>query len=76
MAYLSTSLHNPMNFYPNLDKLFQFRWGRREIRICKDYRKHLYPTHPILECRAGARNGHLEVLLLRSWLIVFTKAQG
>lgn len=58
------------------NNVLQLRFGKREISIHKDFRKRLYRTHPIVECCAGPSAGHLEILLLRCWLIVFSKAQG
>jgi hypothetical protein len=57
-----------------ISNVLQLRFGKREISIHKDGRKRLYRTHPIVECRAGPNAGHLEILLLRNWLIVFSKA--
>ena len=72
MAYLTTSLFSSTNL--STDSALQLRFGVREISIRKDFKKRFYHTNPIIECHAGAKAGHLEILLFRSWLIVFSKA--
>jgi hypothetical protein len=71
MSTLNTTIQNGIYHF----SVMQFRFGKREISIHKDGRKRLYRTHPIMECHAGPSAGHLEILLLRSWLVVFSKAQ-
>lgn len=71
MAYLNTAFHTQAL----VNKPFLLRIGQREISISKDFRKRFYQTNPLIECRAGVNAGHVEVLLLRSWVIVFSKAQ-
>ena len=51
------------------------RFGRREVSVCRDFRKRFYQTNPLIECRAGVNAGHVEVLLLRHWLVVFSQAR-
>jgi hypothetical protein len=31
-------------------------------------------VRPLVECTAGARPGHLDILFLRRWLLVLSKA--
>jgi hypothetical protein len=71
MKYLTTP---QFHLTPFGGENFQWRFGSRAISISKDFRKRFYHTHPILECHAGTEAGHLEILLFRSWLIVFSKA--
>ena len=71
MAYLNTAFHTQAI----VSNAFLLRIGRREISICKDFRKRFYETNPLIECHAGNNAGHVEILLLRSWLVVFSKAQ-
>lgn len=71
MAYLQTAFQTQ----PIVSNAFLMRIGRREVSICQDFRKRFYTTNPVIECRAGVNPGHVEVLLLRSWLIVFSKAR-
>ena len=59
-----------------ISNAFLVRIGQREVSVGRDFRKRFYPTNPIIECRAGINAGHVEVLLLRSWLVVFSKAQS
>ncbi len=53
--------------------LFLIRFGRREISVCRDSRKRFYTPHPLLDCRVGFVRGYIELLVLRKWLIVFSK---
>ncbi|MBV8622302.1 MAG: hypothetical protein JO174_02320 [Herbaspirillum sp.] len=52
------------------------RLGRREIFICRDTYVRRYRVNPVIECSAGIEPGHLEVLLLRRWLVVLSKARA
>ena len=54
---------------------FMLRLGRRELVITRDFRKRFYAVNPIIECDTGVDAGHLEVLLLRRWLLVLSKAK-
>jgi len=71
MAYLNTAFQTQAL----VNTPFLLRIGRREISISNDFRKRFYQTNPLIECRAGVKPGHVEVLLFRSWLIVFSEAQ-
>jgi hypothetical protein len=48
--------------------------GRREMLVCRDFRKRFYAVNPIIECDTGIEPGHVEVLLLRRWLLILSKA--
>lgn len=52
------------------------RLGRREIFICRDIYVRRYRVNPVIECSAGIEPGHVEILLLRRWLVVLSKARG
>jgi hypothetical protein len=54
---------------------FLARFGRREIRVMRDFRKRFYPVNPIIECDTGLDAGHVEVLLFGRWLVVLSKAR-
>lgn len=54
---------------------FLMRLGRREIFVCRDFRKRYYHVNPVLDCSTGIEPGHLEFLLLRRWLIILSKAR-
>ncbi|HJV72605.1 MAG TPA: hypothetical protein VJ654_00160 [Noviherbaspirillum sp.] len=54
---------------------FLLRLGRREIFVCRDFRKRYYHVNPILDCSTGIEAGHLELLFLRRWLIILSKAR-
>ncbi len=53
---------------------FLLRMGRREMLVCRDFRKRYYAVNPVLECDTGVEPGHVEVLLLRRWLLILSKA--
>jgi len=53
---------------------FLLRFGRREMLVTRDFRKRFYPVNPIIECDTGVEPGHVEVLLLRRWLLILSKA--
>ncbi len=78
MAYYNptaTNMHVASSYYTPVTSSFLLRFGQREVSVCRDFRKRFYPTNPFIECRAGVNPGHVEILLLRSWLIVFSKAR-
>ena len=74
MAYL----HQPVGSRFGIEYAptsFLMRVGRREIFVCRDFRKRYYRVNPILDCSAGVEPGHLELLLLRRWLVLLSKAR-
>ena len=54
---------------------FLMRLGRREVFVCRDFRKRYYRVNPVIDCSTGIEPGHLELLLLRRWLIILSKAR-
>lgn len=68
-------LHTAVPASGQLDRPFLARIGQREISVCRDFRKRFYQANPLIECRAGVNPGHVEVLLFRSWLVVFSQAK-
>lgn len=54
---------------------FLMRFGRREIFVCRDFRKRYYSVNPVMDCSTGVEPGHLEVLLFRRWLVILSKAR-
>lgn len=54
---------------------FAIRFGRREIFAGRDFRKRYSSLSPILDCRAGIEPGYVELVLLRKWLIVLSRAR-
>lgn len=52
------------------------RFGRREVFVCRDTYVRRYRVNPIIECSAGLEPGHVEILLLRRWLLVLSKARA
>jgi hypothetical protein len=54
---------------------FLLRMGRREMLVTRDFRKRYYPVNPLIECDTGIEPGHVEVLLMRRWLLILSKAQ-
>lgn len=53
---------------------FMLRFGRREVLVTRDFRKRFYPVNPLIECDTGVEPGHVEVLLMRRWLLILSKA--
>jgi hypothetical protein len=53
---------------------FLVRLGRREVMVCRDFRKRYYAVNPLIECDTGIEAGHVEVLLMRRWLLILSKA--
>jgi hypothetical protein len=53
---------------------FLMRLGRREMVVCRDFRKRYYAVNPLIECDTGIEAGHVEVLLMRRWLLILSKA--
>lgn len=54
---------------------FLIRLGRREIFVCRDFRRRCYSVHPVLECSTGIEPGYLEMLIMRRWLVILSKAR-
>lgn len=74
MRNLNTSMNSSfgLEYAPTS---FLVRLGRREIFICRDFRKRFYQVNPILDCSTGIQAGHLEMVLMRRWLIILSKAR-
>ena len=51
------------------------RFGRRELSIGLDFKKRPYYVRPLIDCLPGAQTGHVEILLFRKWLMMFSKAK-
>lgn len=54
---------------------FLIRLGRREISVCRDFRKRYYAVNPVVDCSTGSERGYIEIVLLRRWLIILSKAR-
>lgn len=54
---------------------FLMRFGRREMFVCRDFRKRYYRVNPIVDCSTGIEPGHLELLLFRRWLVILSRAR-
>lgn len=72
MNNLRIALHSRFEYAPTS---FLVRFGRREIFVCRDFRSRYYSVNPIIECGAGIEAGHLEILILRRWLVILSKAR-
>jgi hypothetical protein len=73
MAYL----HNPVGSRFGVEYAptsFLMRVGRREIFVCRDFRKRYYRINPLIDFSAGVEPGHLELLLFKRWLVILSKA--
>ena len=53
---------------------FLLRMGRREMLVTRDFRKRYYAVNPVIECDTGIEPGHVEVLLMKRWLLILSKA--
>lgn len=53
---------------------FLLRFGCREVLVTRDFRKRYYAVNPIIECDTGVEPGYVEVLLLRRWLLILSRA--
>lgn len=53
---------------------FSLRFGSRQLSFSYDPYVRRYDVRPLVECTAGARPGHLDILFLRRWLLVLSKA--
>jgi hypothetical protein len=54
---------------------FMMRMGRRELSVGRDFRQRYSALNPILDCRVGIESGYVELVLLRKWLIVLSRAR-
>lgn len=73
MANMTSSLSTGFNL-DYVATTVQLRVGKREVSISRDCRTRYYLAHPLIECRPGVAPGHLQILLLRKWLIVLSQA--
>ena len=53
---------------------FSVRFGRRLLSFSYDPYVRRYDVRPVFEFTAGSRPGHLDILFLRRWLLVLSKA--
>lgn len=70
---IMTTLNSSFGLH-NTPAPFLARFGSREIRVTRDFRKRFYAVNPIIECDTGIDPGHVEVLLFGRWLMVLSKA--
>ncbi len=54
---------------------FLMRFGKREMFVCRDFRKRYYKVNRLIDCSTGIEPGHVELLLLRRWLVILSKAR-
>lgn len=74
MANVNASLFIPSR-NDRISHPFMLRIGPRSLWLSKDFRSRYYLVNPVIEFRAGLEAGHLEILFLRKWLLVFSKAR-
>jgi len=58
-----------------LPSAIRIRLGQREIFMSRDCRQRYCPIKPVFNCSTGIEPGYVELVLLRKWLIVFSKAR-
>ncbi|KIF81505.1 hypothetical protein [Noviherbaspirillum autotrophicum] len=54
---------------------FLMRFGRREMFVCRDFRKRYYKVNPVLDCSTGVEPGHVELLVFGKWLVILSRAR-
>lgn len=74
MANLHTSLDGRLGL-ESTPTSFLLRMGRREMFVCRDFRRRYYNVNPVIDCSPGIEPGHVEVLLFRRWLVIFSRAR-
>jgi hypothetical protein len=74
MAYLNNSF-GPRFGLEYAPSSFLIRLGKREVFVCRDFRKRYYRVNPIIDCSTGIEAGHVELLVLRRWLFILSKAR-
>jgi hypothetical protein len=74
MAHLNNSF-SPRFGLEYAPTSFLVRFGNRELFVCRDFRKRYYKVNPVLDCSTGIEAGHVELLLLRRWLIILSRAR-
>lgn len=75
MTNLPIDVNARFGFFSSAHRNIRLRLGRRELSVCRDFRKRFYAVNPLFDCGAGEQPGHLEILVLRRWLLVLGKAQ-
>jgi hypothetical protein len=53
---------------------FSLRLGNREMHVSRDFRNRYYKVNPIIDCSTGLQRGHVELLVMRKWLVILSKA--
>lgn len=74
MAYLNNSF-GPRFGLEYAPSSFLVRLGKREVFVCRDFRKRYYKVNPVIDCSTGIEAGHVELLVLRRWLVILSKAR-
>lgn len=81
MTYLTNNLNSRVSLgyaptsFASVPTSLTLRFGKRELFICRDFRKRYYHVNPLVECGAGVEAGYLEILLFRRWLLILSKAR-
>ncbi len=74
MAHLNYSM-SPRFGLEYAPTSFLMRFGRREMFVCRDFRKRYYKVNPVLDCSTGVEPGHVELLVFGKWLIILSRAR-
>jgi hypothetical protein len=77
-GFVMTTIHSTFDSRFGLEYApmsFLVRFGKREMLVCRDFRKRFYAVNPIIECDTGVQPGHVEVLLFGRWLLILSKAR-
>lgn len=54
---------------------FLIRLGKRELFVSRDFRRRFHKVHSLIECYAGVQPGHLEIIVLKKWVVILAKAR-
>lgn len=54
---------------------FRMTMGRRELVVCRDFRKRFQPLNPLIDFSTGYQPGHLEVVFGRKWMVILRRAR-
>jgi hypothetical protein len=65
---------DPRHGFAHTPTTFSLRLGRREMFVSRDFRNRYYKVNPLLDCSTGLQRGHVELLILRRWLVILSKA--
>ncbi|MGI4849131.1 MAG: hypothetical protein ACRYGK_13475 [Janthinobacterium lividum] len=54
---------------------FRLTMGRRELLVCRDFRRRFQPLKPLIDFSTGTQPGHLEVVFGKKWMVILRRAR-